>query len=63
MAIAALQVPGCRDCLGPASEAQRDGPLSFGRCAVSEKLCCQMEELQEEVSRLHHNREDERERD
>lgn len=33
------------------------------RCAVVEELCCQVEELQEEVNRLHSVRGDEREMD
>lgn len=61
MADAASQVPDCRECLGPASEARRDAPLSCRRCAVLEDLCCQVKELQEEVSRLCSTREDERE--
>lgn len=63
MADETLQVPGCRECLRRLSEARRDGPLSFRKCAVLEKLCCQVKEFQEEVSRLHHTREDEKEID
>jgi len=57
---ATLQVLGCRECLGLLSSAQRDGLLSHRMCAVLEELCCQVEELQEEVSRLYSIREDEK---
>ncbi|XP_076217536.1 uncharacterized protein LOC143172166 [Aptenodytes patagonicus] len=57
----ALQVPGCRECLGPFPDAGREGLLSKRRCAVFEEMCCQAEELWKEVSRLHSSGEDERE--
>ena len=41
----ALQAPGCRGCLGPLSEAGRDGPLSYRRYVVVEELWCQVKEL------------------
>lgn len=59
---AAPHVSGCRDRLGPLLEARRDGPLSCRWCAGFGELCCQVEELKEEVSRLCSIREDERER-
>lgn len=45
---AALEVPGCRECLTPLPEAGRGGLLS--RCAVVAELCHQAEELREGVS-------------
>ena len=60
IADAALQVLGCSEYLGLLSNAQRDGLLSCGMCATLEELCCQVEELQEEVSRLCSIREDEK---
>ncbi|KAK4826426.1 hypothetical protein QYF61_008959 [Mycteria americana] len=62
MVDAALQVPGCTGCLGPASDPG-EITVSCRRCAVLENLCHQGEELQEEVSRLRSIREDEREID
>ena len=47
MADAALQVPGGRKCLGPLSEAKRDGPLPCRRCAILEELCCPLKEIRE----------------
>ncbi|KAK4817110.1 hypothetical protein QYF61_027973 [Mycteria americana] len=62
MVDAALQAPGCREHLGPLSDARRHGPLSFSGGAPSlEELCRQVEELQEEVSRLRSIREGKRE--
>ncbi|XP_068782230.1 uncharacterized protein [Struthio camelus] len=60
---AALQVSGCRQCLGPLREAWADSQLSCVRCAVVDQLRHQIKELQEEVSRLRSIREDEREID
>lgn len=40
----ALQAPGCRECLGPPSEAGREGPLSCRRF-VLEEVWCKVKEL------------------
>lgn len=63
MVDAGFQVPDCRKCLGPLSEARRDGPLPCRMCAVLEDLCWQVEEIGEEVSRQRSIRENEREID
>lgn len=47
---AALQVPGCRECLGPLSEVRRDGPPLCRRCAILQELCCQVKSLWEQVN-------------
>uniref|UniRef100_A0A8B9SEV8 Solute carrier family 12 member 2 n=1 Tax=Apteryx owenii TaxID=8824 RepID=A0A8B9SEV8_APTOW len=60
---AALQVSGCRECLGPLREAWAGSQLSCRRCAAVGELCRQVRELREEVSRLRSIREDEQEID
>lgn len=44
---AALQVSGCRECLGPLAEvgAAGGGLLARRRCAIVENLCHQLKEL------------------
>lgn len=61
----ALQVPRCRQCLWPLSDARTDDPLVLqDSCsAVLEELCHQVEETQEGMSRLCSIREYERETD
>lgn len=49
-----MQLWGCRECLWPLARAgaARGGFLAHRRCAVIKELCCQVKELQEEVSRF-----------